>query len=366
MSHTLPVRALREAVGLAVRVADKDHAIVTGRIELRLSGGKLTARCTDYETEIEAIAKIDGDAEVHICTGAKMLASILAACAGETVTLAHDGSMLRLQSGRMVVSAPTFDLVDFPEPLDVAGDPVLVPARALTRALATHSWTSHDDSRPAITAVSLTIGAEVRGEATDGHRMIRYAQSVQDVDSNDRRLLVVSRAARDICSALGVSPAGDVPVWTSKSTISIATGSARITTRLVDAAFPDTDRVYELAAGTGANKLRIDAAALRTSLERLQAVCASMANGDNGVLLEWIDDLAGGLRLCATGPGGSIEDMISAVGTINRLRISGTYLLAAIAIVGGPEVTIASGTDMTPIMVTGSSEYVAIVMPMRV
>jgi len=362
-------RDLRDAVSRAARAAGPDPSNTIGRMRLRTGGGRLTASCSDYIITIDALARIASDdgQEFDLGVPAKLLASAVSACPGDTIDLIADGGAVLVVSGRMRTRIPLvqYETPDYigerAEEIDLAL--VDVPARDMAAVCALYSWTSADSSRPAIQCVHVDFdGTTMRGVATDGHRLAWYERETGS-QVGKQTFLIHGHAAREIASALGPNPAGTVGVATLGRSVFVRCGDCTVNFNVTEASFPDWRKIVPAQ-----NPVLITAQseALGKALARSRSVAG---RGDIVTKMSVETGLLGAeLTLSARNPDGiEVSDSLSvkAQGTHKELGINGAYLSDAVSLLGAADIRMEINDQMSPILICGDSCYRAVIMPMR-
>lgn len=368
---SLGARAVRDAVARAARVSGPDGSTAIGAMRLRFAPGKLTASCSNYEISIDAYARLDGTDSAVLTVPARHFAAAIAAAPGEVIELETLGNGVMVRSGAMKVRVPTVewthsdDIDSWAEQIDVAA--VDIPARDLASVVALHSWTSSDPSRPGIMCIKMDLdGSRITGYATDGHRLAGY---VRDTGAHRAPLgvLITSRAAAELASALGKNPAGNVAlaVVGASRRIAVRCGDCTIMFSQVDSGFPDVSRVIPTEQPL---TLTVDADAMVAAMRRADSIAG---RSDEGAIMSLRSDLAGTeltiTRKNELGIDASDAVAVTAVGSQpdSRLGVNTKYMIAALELVQ-PGVKIGITNQMSPMLLTGDGCYLAVVMPMRV
>jgi DNA polymerase-3 subunit beta len=222
--------------------------------------------------------------------------------AGSTSTPAHtlfefvkrlaDGAPVRLdlqgEDGRLVVSSgksrltlPVLPPGDFPSmPVDATGHRFLIAPNEFSRLIdKTKFAISTEETRYYLNGIYFhTVAANgggvasamLRGVATDGHRLA-LADSPAPEGSVGMPGVIIPRKTIQELRRLLDDAAGDVEVAVSTAKIRIQVGDAVLTSKLIDGAFPQYDRVIP----TGNSRvLKVENRTFAAAVDRVSTVSA--------------------------------------------------------------------------------------------
>ena len=133
-----------------------------------------------------------------------------------------------------------------------------------------------------------SVGGKLVAAATDGFRLFRTAIAAAKF-TDDRRTILPRDAAAILHRLVRATRPDMVTLRRSKTLLAVDAPGFQFCTKLVDAMYPDFERVIPSASDNGAV---CDRAELRAALSRLAAV----ATADPLVALSWA--AAGELRMC--------------------------------------------------------------------
>jgi DNA polymerase-3 subunit beta len=275
----------------------------------------------------------------------------------------EDGHLL-LRAGRSRFSLASLPASDFPRVPEVEGGGSFdLPARALRRLIErSHFAMAQQDFRYYLNGLLLELlGARLRAVATDGHRLALTEQMLEAEVCGEVQQLIVPR--KGVAEALRLLPdAGDVVrVTIAASHLALVVGPQRLVTRLVDARYPDYERVLP----------RDSRAALEASREELRQVLSRISILSNekfrGVRL---DLSAGRLKVSAQNPELEMaeeEIEVRYSGQPMEMGFNVSYLLEALGAIEAETVVI-EFTDPNSsclLRAAGESADRYVVMPMR-
>jgi DNA polymerase III subunit beta len=319
------------------------------------------------DNEVEASFRLEHDISVKgaITVAARKLYDIVRALPeGAVCQLEQDEAHLTLKAGRSRFSLATLPAADFPRVPEVDARVTLqVSGRQLKRLIeSSHFAMAHQDVRYYLNGLLLeVVGSRLRAVATDGHRLALSELTLeQDVATEPQQVIVPRKGVAELLRLL---PEGDdaVHVTIGVSHMALTVGHQRLVTRLVDARYPDYERVLP----------RDTRASLQASRELLRQIFNRTAILSNekfrGIRLHLE---AGLLKVSAQNPELEMAEEEVEVGYEGEpleVGFNVTYLLDALGAIDAETVTI-EFTDANSSCLIRASEGSAdryVVMPMR-
>ncbi|TAL02816.1 MAG: DNA polymerase III subunit beta [Porticoccaceae bacterium] len=248
MKFTVVRESLLKPLQLAAGVVERRQTLpVLANVLLSLEPGELCITGTDLEVEIRGTLPLDGVVEVgQITVPARKLLDICRSLPdGAAITVSTDSeNRVRIQSGRSRFTLATLPADDFPavdrEPGRIQ---FLVSQDRLKRLLDQTSFAmAQQDVRYYLNGMlwEITTG-RLRVVATDGHRLA-LADAGVDVTSAERIQAILPRkGVQELARLLG--DAADAHVVIGTNHVRVEGADYRLTTKLVDGAYPDYERV---------------------------------------------------------------------------------------------------------------------------
>jgi len=246
VSREVLLRPLQLAVGVVER---RQTLPVLGNVLMSFGNGQLRITGTDLEVEIRGAAALPdgviGDGAITI--PARKLLDICRSLPEEaSLSLTWDGEQkVKIQSGRSRFTLSTMPAEDFPE---TNPDQGLVRFRMEENVLkslidATSFAMAQQDVRYYLNGMLWEITADrLRAVATDGHRLaladatIAAPSEIQKVQA-----IIPRKGVNELGRLLGSD--GEVDVIIGANHLSVEGADYRCTTKLVDGAYPDYERV---------------------------------------------------------------------------------------------------------------------------
>lgn len=339
---------LARTLAAVTKVVESRQVIpILANVLLQAEGGKLTVTGADLDIQYSASTPADG--KLGTTVDAKRLSDIARRLSGDTVTMEVKDDSLVVKSGRSRFTLPTLPVGDFPR-LD-AGAPDVEFSVDLAALVAPVKFAiSNEETRYYLNGVYLhNPGSSLRAVATDGHRLAHNsAPSVGVIPS----VIVPAKT-------VGLIPAGTIDVSLSSTKIRLATADTIIVSKLIDATYPDYQRVIP---ANNSNIVTIDRKALANAVARASAVATE--RGKAAKLTIAGDNIAIDMR----GDDGTAHEDVEAQysGEPIEIGFNSTYMNDVLAAVPGDELTIALNDSGTPAIFRGTGEVLALCMPMRV
>jgi DNA polymerase III subunit beta len=186
---------------------------------------------------------------------------------GAEVAIQLDGDRAVIRSGRSRFALATLPGADFPRVEAAPGDVEFnLPQQELRRLLEQTSFSmAQQDVRYYFNGLLLEVTPQhVRAVATDGHRMA-IATLAQGVPQAERSQVIVPRKGVAELSRLLSEETDETRIALGRNHLQVAVGDFKMTTKLVDARFPEYEPVIPRDCHSAFDA---DRAALRQALQR--------------------------------------------------------------------------------------------------
>lgn len=361
---TIEGRTLKQAMRLVTAVIERRNTIPIlshARLTLDADGLKITG--TDLDIEATAtIDVIDGAGGWSACLPANVLASI-ARVSGIALVRIEPNGVITIDGDVATYEVQTLPASDFPE---LAGKRVklieMFTNGMLAETLDKVSWCiSTEETRYYLNGVCWQSGPNgLRFVATDGHRMAICRYSTAEDEASER---IIPRKTVGILSKHFAGK--DVAIFaTQKDTvIEIAAPGMTVRTKLIDATFPNIDRVIP----------REDALKYAFVFRRdeiIPAIDKAIAiGGEAGRAVVFLND-ADRVAIARTSPDfGSAKVMTAAAWPNNsaeKFAFNSRYIREIMSACQG-EVTLRMSDSSSPFAIKDADETMTrVLMPMRV
>lgn len=362
MPITIERNELARVAAAAARVAEKRSTIpILSNVLLSGADGVLTATGTDLDIEVQSKAHAEGDLD-PVTVQAHALNDIARKLPKEAVvTIDVKDDHVQVKSGRSRFKLLSLPADDFPSIQQVEYTSTFSLTSDAVQALfgKTRHAISSEETRYYLKGAYLHIDdGRLASVTTDGHRMaIAYA----DVPEGAAGLEGVIIPTRTVGEIISLATGGDVWIEVSQRGIRASTPDTVITSKLVDATYPEYRRVLPKPSQNVATVDRdaLNAAVTRVLTAAVTSHAVKFAFAPGGVSLEVRND------------GREAEDEIEAIytGAPTSAGYNGKYLLehlAAIKGAGPVEFDVNEPGFAATIRLPEDPSWVGIVMPMRV
>jgi DNA polymerase-3 subunit beta len=335
------LRTLSRAVGTG-----KTHPILAGVCMVATDNGELHLTAYDLELGIHATIPAAVTTAGSTVVPYRLLSDITSRLS-DAISLAVDGTRLTLAAASGSYSLSIASADDFPAlPVVKADAADLVDISDLLSAVLLAC--SADAAKQILTGVHLVAdGAQLRLEATDGHRLATRTMSCDaaalDVVIPARTLQMVRQPAAIACD-------------NAHAAITLADGT-RIISRILDGAYPNAQA---LIPATFKATLTADRITLLHALERV----AVIADQHNSVVK--LEASASALKLSAEAEANSGIEFIAADGKLPTLAVNAHYLIDGLRSMGGDTIIIQSNSSTAPVVLQGEPGQTYLLMPVQI
>ena len=211
---------------------------------IKVKDGVVTFLVSDLTTTIELFEKTDAVGDYSYCVNARQLLLFFNNAIEDDCRIYFQESHAFLESGDFRVKLPTEPSEDFViTPKCSTGDSVSFNTSELFPYLQIATrFTSSDNLRPAMTGVFLkSVSGVIELAATDAH--VLYSESTK-VKSGIRNCILENKSVKLILANMKEDTA---TLQVDESNIYLSSESCRITTRTIDAKYPDYTSIVQNA-----------------------------------------------------------------------------------------------------------------------
>ncbi len=240
--------ALLKPLATVSGIVERRHTLpILANILVRKTGNRVSFVSTDIEVQITTHADFGvGDASESTTVAARKLLDILKALPDTgDVSLSLASKKLSVQSGKSRFALQTLAAEEFPtvaQPTEWAAS-LTMPQKALKHLLnLVHFAMAQQDIRYYLNGMLLVLdGNQVRGIATDGHRLA-YASVTVESDNPRQEVIVPRKTVLEILRLLDDTEE-PVTVDVGSNQIRFTFGDVELISKLVEGKFPDYQRV---------------------------------------------------------------------------------------------------------------------------
>lgn len=273
MNFEIPRASLLPALAVVSGVVERRQTLpILGNLLLGASADDVRLRATDLELEIATHTPADVVDDGDVTVPARKFLDICRALPdGAMIRVRGEGDRVTVSSGRSRFTLSTLPAADFPGiemgDVDLAID---LPSSVLKRSLDKTAFAmAQQDVRYYLNGLLLELrdGALV-AVATDGHRLARMVTAAPaGAAASEPAARQVIVPAKSVVELKRLLPGDDIPVRVevAERTLRVGFGETSVVSKLVDARYPEYDRVIPRDLP---RKAVIDKESLRGALHR--------------------------------------------------------------------------------------------------
>lgn len=364
MKITCERDALKDAMHVVVGRTKGSAAIpILSHVLIEANGSAVTLTGHDLDSCSQVTLPAEVEEAGASAVPADRLSSLIGGLnKGSQVVLTTDDKLAKVRAGRSAYQFGVMPPQDFP-PVLTPKDPVTLTLSAVhvARLFKTPApCISNEQSRVYLNGIYLHVrDKRLTACATNGHTLLRVSLDVfpptfEGVIVPDKSCAEFARITDDC----------DVTLEISKNLIAIQAGDRRFVTKLIDATFPDYERVIPQASAPG---MTLESTSLDAALARLLA--ARDPEKFPAVKLSWsgqVEHLSASLET-TFGRGDEQVDCDSADRDAGEVGCNGEYMRALIGAMGGERIKLFVDDPGSPIRIENpdDADLVAVCMPCR-
>jgi DNA polymerase III subunit beta len=357
--------ALVEALGMAGRAVSNRGGTLTALTGIRaeLTGDRLSLTGTDLELTIVVDLEVNGENDGVVVLPAKLTLDIVRSLGDGAVEVTVGDEEAEIVSGSATFTVLLLAPEGFPQQKEAEGEPVSVPTAALSRAVRQVVRAASRDETRSVALTGVLLAAESDGlrlVATDSYRLALRDLPGLSLLSGETQVIVPARALSELVRVLG--GAETVEVRLDSGTASFTVDKAKVTTRLIEAEYPN---YRGLIPSNQPNHLTVGREPLLDAVRRVGLMVAStptpirlVTSGDQLELLAITPDR------------GEAREALSAKYEGDELTVAFNpeYLLDGIEATTGDEISIETVDGLKPAVLRSADDegFLYLLMPVRV
>ena len=344
---------------------------ILSNLRLEAGGGQLGITATDMDLAVveKVAAAVAGDGVTT--ASAHMLYDIvrkLPEGAQIALEVGAGGDHLTLESGQARFSLPTLPAEEFPAMAeDDFGHNFVLAAASLRRMIdKTRFAISTEETRYYLNGIYLHAaqgedGAVLRAVATDGHRLSRVDVPLPEGGVDIPGVIVPRKSVGEVRKLIDEVD-GDVAVSLSENKVRFVFGDIVLTSKLIDGAFPDYERVIP---ADNDKEMEIDGGEFTDAVDRVATISTEKTRSVKLALAK------GRLVISASSPErGSASEELAVDYDADEIEIgfNSRYLLDVTGQVDGERIRFSMADALSPTILrdTGDPGALYVLMPMRV
>lgn len=367
MKVTLERSALMKALGHVQNVVERRNTIpILSNVLMSAEGNSVSLVATDLDIEMSESTEADVNQPGQITAPAHTLYDIVRKLSdgAQVVLQINADERLDVDSGRAHFTLPLLPSGDFPKmTADGFSHEFVMPAKSLQRLIdKTKFAISTEETRYYLNGIYVHSNAgRLRAVATDGHRLALAEAELPAGADGIPGVIIPRKTVAEIRRLIDGSD-GDVAISVSEAKIRFTTGTAVLTSKLIDGTFPDYERVIPK---NNPKELTIDNKVFADAVDRVSTISAEKSRSIKMGLAE--DNLA--LTVNNPESGNAHEElMVSYSDEALEIGFNAKYLLDVTGQIEGRDATFFLDNSASPALVKDSEDPDAlfVLMPLRV
>ena len=364
MKFSIARDTLIKPLNLVAGVVERRQTLpILSNVLIALEGSRLSLTGTDLEVEL--VGRLDIEAsgvDGEVTVPARKLVDICKSLPeGSNIEFAVDAGKATVKAGRSRFTLSTLPAADFPTVDAGAGDTTLEIEQSLVKQMidGTAFAMAQQDVRYYLNGMLWELSTnKLRAVATDGHRMA-LCDGVCEVEVAETITAILPRKGiMELSRLLGEE---EVQVSMGSNHIRITGTDYCFTSKLVDGAYPDYDRV--LPKG-GDKEVTGDRAELKQAFGRTAILSNEKYRGVRILLSD------GAIKMVANNPEqeeAEEEVTVNYVGDDLEIGFNVSYLLDVLNVLKGTDIrfTLSDSNSSALVQDAGEGSAVYVVMPMR-
>jgi len=328
--------------------------------------GKLKLSATDLEIGMEAMTPAQILEQGKIVLPAKYLVEIVRKLGEDPIQIIVDkqNNTANIHSGSFNLNIHGYSPDDFPAiPWIQQGFCCSLQQPFLKEMLRQTSFAvSHDETRPFLTGVLISLEEKLRLVATDGHRMaLREADFSFPEEEVTRKVIVPAKTINELSRVLGDEENSLVEMVIGENQASFQLENLRLITRLIEGQFPNYRQIIPQNYKT---RVRVQREDLADALERASLIVKGESN-----IVKIILQKEKMIITSNTPEIGRSQEEIACFLEGEELQIAFNfkYFLDVLKILDSEEVTIDFTGSLSPSIIRAveMNNYTYIIMPVR-
>lgn len=358
------LQAALVAAGRAVSNRGGTLTALTG-IRAQLTGDRLSLTGTDLDLTITVELEVSGEDDGVVVLPAKLTSDIVRALGEGRVEVSVGDEEAEIVSGKATFSVLLLQPEGFPQqPLSEA-TPVSVPAKEFKDAVQKVVIAASRDETRSVALTGVLMAHEdggLRLVATDSYRLALADLPGVSLLGESAQVIVPARALQELVRLLGDDDDESVEVRLDEGTATFSLGGRRITTRLIEAEYPN---YRGLIPTSQPNRLTVGRAGL---IEAVKRVALMVQSTPTPIRLVSTPDQ---LELMAITPDrGEAREAIEATyeGEDLTVAFNPEYLLNGLEATDGDEITLQTVDGLKPALLRSTDDdgFLYLLMPVRV
>jgi len=365
MNLTINSKQLFKALSVAARAAEKRGAIpILSHVLFRADAGRVSVSGTNLNLEITSVVDADVSDMGSACVPALTFVDIAKKLPdSDKVKISAEDGRLTIRAGRSRFNMAVLPASDWPEIVRKdASHRFAISAERLGDMFAKTSFaSSSEETRFYLRGVYLhPVDGMLRAVATDGHKLSALDLPSIDAPEGMPGVIIPRETVNEVVKVFSAD--AKVEIGVSENFIVFDDGRTVVSSKLIDANYPDYQRVIPQA---GKNIATVPADDILAAVSRVSAVSSERGRA---VKFTFKPDA---IQLSVRDADiGDAEDSVDAEykGEAMEVGFNHAYMRECIEALGSTDVRFEMNDAGSPCLITGDSDksHRVVVMPMRV
>ena len=359
--------ALAQAIGMVNRAVSPNNTLpVLNNILVRAGKGKLYLSATNLEIAINAVFEANVEKEGSLTVPAKIFTAYVPLLDGDEVSLTEEeGNTLEIKSKGAMTKIKGISSEDFPMLPKLDGAQKFnLPAKDVRVAIEQVAFTASTNiSRPVLTGTLWVLdGNNVKIVATDSYRLAEKTMDLAGHFDKKTSFIVPARTAQELAKILVGTNSIELELHVASNQILFKVDGVELTSRLIDGAFPDYEKIIPKSSKTSA---KINVAEFLSALKRVSVIVKENNNSikislDSGKITMSTDKTQVGEGFC--------EFSVEMEGEKADAALNVQYLIDALSHLEDQNVIFSLNDSLSPVILRPAKlgGYVHIIMPLKV
>jgi DNA polymerase-3 subunit beta len=353
---------LNRALSSVARVANSRGTLpILANVLIKTSSNRLNISATNLDIAITHYIGAKVSEEGSITVPARLMQDFVSSLPDGVVGLELKDTKLHVTTDqyKSVVNGIVAD--DFPSMPAISGGQTLkISAQSFKKALQQVAFAaSNDETRPVLTGVLLqVIDSKLYMAATDSYRL---AEKQLGFNKQDIHLLIPASAMQDLLRILS-DDAEEIIITHDDQQTLFKVGDIELVTRLLEGKYPDYRKLIPEKFSTKTTLKRADL----VNVTKVSSLFARESAGSVTIEVSEEDQKLS-IKSVASQLGENVASAEAKVSGEGSITLNSRYLLEALAVVGGDEVTFSFNGKLEPTLLqsTTSPDYKHIIMPLK-
>jgi DNA polymerase-3 subunit beta len=353
---------LNRALSSVARVANSRGTLpILANVLIKTSSNRLNISATNLDIAITHYIGAKVSEEGSITVPARLMQDFVSSLPDGVVGLELKDTKLHVTTDqyKSVVNGIVAD--DFPSMPAISGGQTLkISAQSFKKALQQVAFAaSNDETRPVLTGVLLqVIDSKLYMAATDSYRL---AEKQLGSNKQDIHLLIPASAMQDLLRILS-DDAEEIIITHDDQQTLFKVGDIELVTRLLEGKYPDYRKLIPEKFSTKTTLKRADL----VNVTKVSSLFARESAGSVTIEVSEEDQKLS-IKSVASQLGENVASAEAKVSGEGSITLNSRYLLEALAVVGGDEVTFSFNGKLEPTLLqsTTSPDYKHIIMPLK-